>query len=838
MEMDYTEILDFGDEPVTDVESKLKILKFSYSWADKVEEEERLKRKETNSQPEAGLFLEDYLKTFDTMYEQVPSKGTYSEKRRNIKSSYSRDNVKLRNDPVDLARYNRNNPSTTRGQQYTKPRFRNRRYYDTRDPQFGKYPRKLSDDTPPFRYRKANAFPSKDETFPSRKKEDNCSVKNGLINLHYTHLKSSKNIDDNNNDLGIISSNIKKHNGPVNGNKDDNSKTDIPSVNPGTTENSPREEVAQVLKNLIDDVIRVTGNHYDRRKEDVGRDMEGMKKSLKDHHGSDTGNKENSPKVDASLCRKNTDNSFNQDKVHFIEKESDIQRDGTLHDVKNIPEASSAIQDCSNVTGNKDVHLQNTDSVSHVTDSTENCFIRKTQKPVCIYDERTGMEIGENPAIQVQYLPCDSKENQNASIQPTRSEDIYSQSSGRDTEKQEIIKDETFPSKNQEDSCSVENGLINPKYTHLKSFKNTDDNNNDLGIISSNINKHNGPVNGNKDDNSKTDIPSVNPGTTENSPREEVAQVLKNLIDDVIRITGNHDNKPKEDVGRDMEIMKNFLKDQPDSDTVKENSPKVDVSLCRKDTENSFNQDKVSFIDKEADIQRDGTLHDVKNIPEASSAIQDCSNVTGNKDVHPQNTHSVSHVIDSTENCFIRKTQKPVYIYDERSGLEIVEVHAQYLLCDSNKDQNTSIQPTHSADMYPQSSGSDTEKQEIIKISNEEEKTCLVDLTQAASVAPLKTHISQRNGLVVMDSEICLLSTEIIYPEEFQHKNPNLKDSESIADDEDFTEHTASVSNKRSPFWRVFLCGSCCSSVNKKENPIHREKIGILNRIRKFFRRN
>ncbi|XP_062618307.1 splicing regulatory glutamine/lysine-rich protein 1-like [Saccostrea cucullata] len=39
--MDYSAILDFGDNPVTDVDTKLKILKFNYSWVDAVEEEER-----------------------------------------------------------------------------------------------------------------------------------------------------------------------------------------------------------------------------------------------------------------------------------------------------------------------------------------------------------------------------------------------------------------------------------------------------------------------------------------------------------------------------------------------------------------------------------------------------------------------------------------------------------------------------------------------------------------------------------------------------------------------------------------------------------------------------
>ncbi|XP_062594775.1 uncharacterized protein LOC134256164 [Saccostrea cucullata] len=39
--MDYNAILDFGDNPVTDVDTKLKILKFNYSWVDAVEEEER-----------------------------------------------------------------------------------------------------------------------------------------------------------------------------------------------------------------------------------------------------------------------------------------------------------------------------------------------------------------------------------------------------------------------------------------------------------------------------------------------------------------------------------------------------------------------------------------------------------------------------------------------------------------------------------------------------------------------------------------------------------------------------------------------------------------------------
>ncbi|XP_062594833.1 tropomyosin, muscle-like [Saccostrea cucullata] len=56
--MDYSAILDFGDHPVTDVDTKLKILKFDYSWVDAVEEEERRIEEEQQQKREMKKKLE------------------------------------------------------------------------------------------------------------------------------------------------------------------------------------------------------------------------------------------------------------------------------------------------------------------------------------------------------------------------------------------------------------------------------------------------------------------------------------------------------------------------------------------------------------------------------------------------------------------------------------------------------------------------------------------------------------------------------------------------------------------------------------------------------------
>ncbi|XP_062573029.1 myb-like protein X [Saccostrea cucullata] len=56
--MDYNEVLDFGDGPVTDVDTKLEILKFSYNWADAVEEEERRMEEEQKQQKEMKKKME------------------------------------------------------------------------------------------------------------------------------------------------------------------------------------------------------------------------------------------------------------------------------------------------------------------------------------------------------------------------------------------------------------------------------------------------------------------------------------------------------------------------------------------------------------------------------------------------------------------------------------------------------------------------------------------------------------------------------------------------------------------------------------------------------------
>ncbi|XP_062598420.1 uncharacterized protein LOC134259838 [Saccostrea cucullata] len=56
--MDYNEVLDFGDGPVTDVDTKLEILKFSYNWSDAVEEEERRMEEEQKQQKEMKKKME------------------------------------------------------------------------------------------------------------------------------------------------------------------------------------------------------------------------------------------------------------------------------------------------------------------------------------------------------------------------------------------------------------------------------------------------------------------------------------------------------------------------------------------------------------------------------------------------------------------------------------------------------------------------------------------------------------------------------------------------------------------------------------------------------------
>ncbi|XP_062617872.1 uncharacterized protein LOC134279477 [Saccostrea cucullata] len=42
--IDFEEVLDFGEEAVKSVDEKMNILKFTYNWADIVEEEEKLKQ--------------------------------------------------------------------------------------------------------------------------------------------------------------------------------------------------------------------------------------------------------------------------------------------------------------------------------------------------------------------------------------------------------------------------------------------------------------------------------------------------------------------------------------------------------------------------------------------------------------------------------------------------------------------------------------------------------------------------------------------------------------------------------------------------------------------------
>ncbi|XP_062572061.1 uncharacterized protein LOC134234021 [Saccostrea cucullata] len=77
--MDINEILYFGEDAVTDFESKLKILKFSYNWADAVEESER--------GSEVPKHLEEIAKL---MNEEIAE-----EKRRDTNNDKSRENTIL-----------------------------------------------------------------------------------------------------------------------------------------------------------------------------------------------------------------------------------------------------------------------------------------------------------------------------------------------------------------------------------------------------------------------------------------------------------------------------------------------------------------------------------------------------------------------------------------------------------------------------------------------------------------------------------------------------------------------------------------------------------------------
>ncbi|XP_061174891.1 cysteine-rich, acidic integral membrane protein-like [Saccostrea echinata] len=185
-----------------------------------------------------------------------------------------------------------------------------------------------------------------------------------------------------------------------------------------------------------------------------------------------------------------------------------------------------------------------------------------------------------------------------------------------------------------------------------------------------------------------------------------------------------------------------------------------------------------------------------------------------------------------SENFLIEQTDKRVYIYDERTGLDIGEIHAQYIPCILKEERRNPQSFAVTTNTQDSKSGS-AAAHRIIKNSKDDKYSLEAKGGTATSVFPLKTNIPWKNGMEIIDSEISFLSSEIIDLEEPHSKGTKSKtDFLRILSEPD--EDAPIVTNGRSSFWQLFLCGSSCLSKKKSR----KKESEIIQRIRQFFRGN
>ncbi|XP_061194784.1 uncharacterized protein LOC133202942 [Saccostrea echinata] len=182
-----------------------------------------------------------------------------------------------------------------------------------------------------------------------------------------------------------------------------------------------------------------------------------------------------------------------------------------------------------------------------------------------------------------------------------------------------------------------------------------------------------------------------------------------------------------------------------------------------------------------------------------------------NCNASPEKTDEASRI----DNSVIQGMERLVHIFDAKSGIVVGEIHAQYLPREWDEDNR----PLAISTAETQSSRTECATTIPQELQSSDSQTTMSDGKTAA--CSTKNRTMNIFGLEIIDTEISLLSTEII--------ESHIQESKSDTDVESnyLTRH---------PLMRLFVCGACCCS--KKRKTKDTEKVGLLQRIRKIFRRN
>ncbi|XP_062587440.1 uncharacterized protein LOC134249098 [Saccostrea cucullata] len=168
--------------------------------------------------------------------------------------------------------------------------------------------------------------------------------------------------------------------------------------------------------------------------------------------------------------------------------------------------------------------------------------------------------------------------------------------------------------------------------------------------------------------------------------------------------------------------------------------------------------------------------------------------------------------------------KRPVHVFDAESGIVVGEIHAQYIPRVSNEDKSlligtsaTQASRTECGTTMPNVSQSSDHQTTLM---DGKTASCSTQVEQNGTCCTKNRTVKIR-GLETIDTEISILSTEILEPQVQESK------SEREVENEYFTKH---------PLMRLFLCGACCSS--KKRKIKKTEKRGLMQRMRRIFHRN